>query len=49
MISDLDLLAIVSGYIYTYIILASRDRWEEGGSDIKVQKGVAFRLSGLLW
>jgi hypothetical protein len=46
MISDLDLFAMVLGYVCVDVTFASRDGWEDGS--VNFGKGRAFRLSGLL-
>jgi hypothetical protein len=45
MISDLDLFAMVSGHVCANVALASRDGWEEDGSDVELWKrdGVSCR------
>jgi hypothetical protein len=47
MISNLDLFAMVSGHVCADM-MASRDGWEEDGTDVELWKVTAFRLSGLL-
>jgi hypothetical protein len=36
MISNLDLFAMASGHVCADVTLASRDRWEEGESDVEL-------------